>query len=144
MNALKTGYDLLDERWPAFIERLGVSTEAAPVRVGAPGRPSGPGWLAMSRWTVDCRETLVVVAGLTDANAAQFAAERIDPAAGPRRWERAWRLRGSRPTRHRSSGALYCHATVGLVAPGRREQRRAVERSTGGSAAPACRRSTVD
>jgi xylulokinase len=108
MNALKTGYDLLDERWPAFIERLGVSTERLP-SVVAPGTPIGR--LARDV-AVDCGlpETLVVVAGLTDSNAAQFAAGAYRPGHWATTMGTGLAVKGvTTDLVIDPSGALYCH-----------------------------------
>jgi sugar (pentulose or hexulose) kinase len=77
-NALKTGYDLLEERWPPFIETsLGIPLERLP-RVVPPGTPIG----ALSARAAE--ETglpvgLAVVAGMTDGCASQVAAGAVRP-----------------------------------------------------------------
>jgi sugar (pentulose or hexulose) kinase len=77
-NALKTGYDLLEECWPPFIETsLGIPLERLP-RVVPPGTPIG----ALSAQAAE--ETglpvgLAVVAGMTDGCASQVAAGAVRP-----------------------------------------------------------------
>ena len=108
MNSLKTGYDLLEERWPPFIEQLGVSPERLPLVV-APGTPIGPIAPAVA---VDCGlpQTLIVVAGLTDANAAQLAAGAYRPGRWASTMGTGLGIKGvTTDLLVDPSGALYCH-----------------------------------
>jgi xylulokinase len=77
-NALKTGYDLLDLRWPDFIERnLGIPLARLP-RVTLPGQPIGQ----VSRQAADETGLLpgtLVLAGATDGTAAQIASGAARP-----------------------------------------------------------------
>jgi len=71
-NALKTGYDLLDLRWPDFIERdLGIRRDLLP-DVVLPGQGLGRVTPAAARET-GLPEGTVVLAGATDGTAAQIA-----------------------------------------------------------------------
>ena len=71
-NALKTGFDLLEYRWPEFIEdELGIPLAKLP-RVVAPGEPIGQVGRSAARETELAEKTLVV-AGMTDGSAAQLA-----------------------------------------------------------------------
>jgi len=71
-NALKTGFDLIDYRWPDFIERdLGVPLEKLP-RIVAPGTPVGNVSARAARETGLSRTTRIV-AGMTDGTASQMA-----------------------------------------------------------------------
>lgn len=71
-NSLKTGYDLIDERWPAFIGALGINTEKLP-KIVAPGTPIAPVSRAAAR-ILGLSEKTVVVAGATDGYASALAA----------------------------------------------------------------------
>jgi len=71
-NALKTGYDLLDSRWPAEIAALGIDPDRLPavVRPGAPiGRVTKQAAEALGM-----SENTVVVGGSTDGYASALAA----------------------------------------------------------------------
>jgi xylulokinase len=71
-NALKTGFDLVDYRWPELIERdLGIPLEKFP-RVVAPGEPIGHVSARAAPETGLSTQTQVV-AGMTDGSAAQVA-----------------------------------------------------------------------
>lgn len=77
-NALKTGYDLLSERWPAgVLERLGVPLEVLP-----PVVPPGE-WLGRVHPAAAAEAGLPagipVVAGMTDGCAAQLGAGALTP-----------------------------------------------------------------
>lgn len=71
-NALKTGYDLLDNRWPDFLEELGLDPAMLP-RVEAPGERIGTldGELARE---LGFSPDMVVAAGATDGYASALAA----------------------------------------------------------------------
>lgn len=70
-NSLKLGYDVVERRWPDWLERLGVRRELLP-RIVAPGTPLGalraPEILALGY-----RAEMSVVAGTTDSVAAFLA-----------------------------------------------------------------------
>lgn len=71
-NALKTGYDLIDDVWPAFIaDYLGVRMDRLP-RVVAPGAPIGEVTRAAAAVT-GLRAGTQVLAGMTDGCASQVA-----------------------------------------------------------------------
>ncbi|MEW6752157.1 MAG: FGGY-family carbohydrate kinase [Candidatus Latescibacterota bacterium] len=70
-NALKTGYDLLEERWPAWIEGLEGVRSRLP-EVAAPGVPVGRVCPAAAAVT-GLGEGTLVVAGATDGTAACVA-----------------------------------------------------------------------
>jgi len=70
-NALKTGYDLLDERWPEWIERFGGVAEKLP-RVVAPGDLVGHISTRAAEKT-SLPQGLPVFAGATDGTAACLA-----------------------------------------------------------------------
>lgn len=71
-NALKTGYDLLDLRWPEFIERgLGIPLARLP-RVVLPGQPAGQ-VCARAAEETGLRPGIPLLAGATDGTAAQIA-----------------------------------------------------------------------
>ncbi len=79
-NALKTGYDVLEGRWPAFIDRdLGIPREKLP-RIVPPGTPVGQvhGQGAASS---GLPEGTPVLAGATDGTAAQIASGAVEPGA---------------------------------------------------------------
>lgn len=70
-NALKTGYDLLNDEWPPFIEALGIPTGRLP-GVVAPGTPIGATGTEVAEATGIPAGT-PVVAGATDGTASHFA-----------------------------------------------------------------------
>ncbi len=77
-NMLKFGYDLLEGRWPAFIEgRLGVPPERLP-RVQRPGEPAGRITAERARQTGLPAGTRVV-AGMTDGCASQISSGAAAP-----------------------------------------------------------------
>ena len=77
-NALKTGYDLVDERWPAFIENeLGVSRARLP-DVVAPGTVVGSVSRAAAEQTGLSAGT-AVLAGMTDGCASQMSTGAVSP-----------------------------------------------------------------
>lgn len=71
-NSLKTGYDLIDDRWPEFFSQLGLDTEKLP-RIIKPGEK-------IANVTQEAASALglstetVVVAGATDGYASALAA----------------------------------------------------------------------
>ena len=79
-NALKTGYDLIEGRWPSFIERgLGVPLAKLP-RVVASGARIGHVH-AQGAAATRLPEGTPVLAGATDGTAAQIASGAVDPGA---------------------------------------------------------------
>ncbi|MBI3345494.1 MAG: FGGY-family carbohydrate kinase [Gammaproteobacteria bacterium] len=70
-NCLKLGYDVLERRWPAWLDRLGVRRDWLPEAVPA-GTPLGAVSAAAAREFNLAADTLLV-AGTTDATAAFIA-----------------------------------------------------------------------
>lgn len=107
-TALKTGYDLLEQRWPAFIEQAGIPLERLP-RVVAPGTAIGCVSESAAEATGLASGT-VVRAGMTDASAALLASG----AASPGEWNSTLGttlvLKGISETLVRDPlGRVYCH-----------------------------------
>ena len=71
-NALKTGYDLIDERWPDFIEDIGIDANKLP-RVGTPGMQIGTVSAVVAEQLGLSTDT-ALVAGCTDSYASALAA----------------------------------------------------------------------
>ena len=71
-NALKTGYDLIDNKWPDFLGELGLDQERLP-RVAAPGEKIGTIKGCLVREYGFSPDTLVA-AGATDGYASALAA----------------------------------------------------------------------
>lgn len=79
-NALKTGYDLIENRWPSFIaDELGISTSQLP-KVVAPGQIIGNTTLQAAAET-SLASGIPVMAGATDGTAAQLASGAVEPGA---------------------------------------------------------------
>jgi D-ribulokinase len=78
-NALKTGYDLIEGRWPAFIEELGIPLERLP-RVVPPGVEIGHLSAAAAQQT-GLPPGLPIYSGATDGTAAQIASGALHPGA---------------------------------------------------------------
>ena len=77
-NALKTGYNLIQETWPKALERsLGLPLDRLP-KVVAPGTPIGSVCRAASKET-GIPMSSVVVAGATDGTASQIASGAVEP-----------------------------------------------------------------
>ncbi len=76
-QALKTGYDLLDERWPSVIEELGLPLAKFP-RVVRSGEPLGTVTPAAAAET-GLDAGIIVVAGMTDGCASQIASGAVEP-----------------------------------------------------------------
>jgi D-ribulokinase len=76
-NALKTGYDLLAGRYPPEIATEGLSLKRLP-HIVSPGTPLGLLMPSVANAVKLSRHTLVV-AGLTDGCASQFAAGATEP-----------------------------------------------------------------
>ena len=117
-QALKTGYDLLAERWPAFIATLGMPLAKLP-RVVPAGQPIGqvtPDAAAATGLAVGT----IVVAGMTDGCAAQVAAGVTRPGQWLSILGTTLVFKGvSRELLHDPLGRLYCHRhPAGFWLPG--------------------------
>ncbi len=77
-NALKTGYDLVDLRWPGFIEeKLGIPLDRLP-QVVLPGEPVGQ-VCAQAADETGLPAGLAIFAGATDGTAAQIGSGAAQP-----------------------------------------------------------------
>jgi len=67
-NALKTGYDIVERRWPAYLGNVGIDADRLPpvVPIGAPLGTIGPRAASEFGLPSDC----VVVGGMSDGTAA--------------------------------------------------------------------------
>ena len=111
-NALKTGYDLIEERWPAWIDRhLGVVSRLP--SVVAPGSPIGTVSSKAAAET-GLPEGLRVVAGATDGTAAFLAsgARRVGDYNTTLGTTLVFKGISSRICRH-PQGVIYCHKLPG-------------------------------
>lgn len=108
-NALKTGYDLVEQRWPAFIEdRLGIPLERLP-QVVAPGVRVG-GVVAEVFQQTGLPEDTPVVAGMTDGCASQVSTGAIAPGQWNSTLGTTLVLKGVTPQIIRDpAGRVYCH-----------------------------------
>jgi D-ribulokinase len=108
-SALKTGYDLLGDRWPGDVfAALGVDPAALPAVV-APGRPLGGVGDAVAAAT-GLRRGTPVLAGLTDGCAAQFGAGAVRPGHWNAVLGTTLVLKGvSVELLHDPTGTVYCH-----------------------------------
>jgi sugar (pentulose or hexulose) kinase len=107
-QALKTGYDLLEDRWPSFIDELGLPIAKLP-RVVPAGAPIGRVTASASEATGLPVGTLVV-AGITDSCAAQIAAGATRPGQWFSVLGTTLVFRGvSRELVRDPLGRLYCH-----------------------------------
>ena len=80
INALKTGYDLINNKWPAFIEdQLGLATSLLPTVI-APGQPIGS-VTPLAHDETGLPVGAAVIAGVTDGTAAQIASGAVEPGA---------------------------------------------------------------
>lgn len=79
-NALKTGFDPITERWPAWLAELGIDTALLPPAM-APGSPIGTITHDAAR-TFDLPETVQVAAGTTDGCASFLATGARAPGDG--------------------------------------------------------------
>ncbi|WP_406616532.1 FGGY-family carbohydrate kinase [Candidatus Caldatribacterium sp.] len=71
-NTLKMGYDLMENRWPSFIEKLGIPSEKLPRVVVKSGEIVGTLRSSLAReWHLSPK--LLVTAGATDGTAAFYA-----------------------------------------------------------------------
>ena len=111
-NALKTGYDLIEERWPAWIDRhLGVVSRLP--SVVAPGSSIGTVSSEAAAET-GLPEGLRVVAGATDGTAAFLAsgARRVGDYNTTLGTTLVFKGISSRICRH-PQGVIYCHKLPG-------------------------------
>jgi len=76
-NVLKTGYDLIDKKWPSFIERLGISLNLFP-EVKLPGEVIGEVGEEVEKET-GIPKGVKVCAGATDGVASFFASGAVLP-----------------------------------------------------------------
>jgi D-ribulokinase len=117
-NALKTGYDLVDERWPSWIDGVLGIVDRLP-RVVAPGTPIGtisPRAAGETGLTVG----LPVVAGATDGTAAFIASGAHRPGDYNTTLGTTMVFKGiSRQLCRHPDGLIYCHKLPGgLWLPG--------------------------
>ena len=108
-NALKTGYDVIEGRWPAFIERdLGIPCEKLP-RVVPPGTPVGR---VLAQGAASCWLPVgtPVLAGATDGTAAQIASGAVEPGAWNSSLGTTLVVKGiTRALVRDPQGRIYCH-----------------------------------
>jgi xylulokinase len=107
-NALKSGYDLLERRWPDFFAALGIDVAKLPA-VEAPGKPVGHVCAAASAETGLPAGT-TVIAGCTDGTASLLASG----ISGPGEWNSTLgttlAIRGiSQGLIRDPMGRIYCH-----------------------------------
>lgn len=112
-NALKTGYDLLDDCWPeTLLHQLGISPSLLP-EVLAPGQPIGPLTQAALQETGLPPQTSVV-AGCTDGYASCVAAGVVEPGQYNTTIGTTLVLKGvTRNFIKDSHGRVYCHKHPG-------------------------------
>jgi sugar (pentulose or hexulose) kinase len=108
-NALKTGFDLLDECWPEFIERdLGIPRERLP-HIVAPGTPVGQVTEQAAAATGLAAGT-PVLAGTTDGCAAQVSTGAVAPGEWNSTLGTTLVLKGvTRSLLRDPLGRIYCH-----------------------------------
>jgi D-ribulokinase len=108
-HALKTGYDLLGDAWPAgVLDRLGVDPAVLPPVV-APGERVAVVSAAAAQESGIPAGT-PVAAGMTDGCAAQVATAALEPGQWCSALGTTLVLKGSTPDLLRDpSGAVYCH-----------------------------------
>jgi len=108
-NALKWGYDVVDERWPDFIARdLGLPAGKLP-QVGPPGRIVGRVGARAAAETGLSQETLVV-SGSTDGMASQIASGAVAPGEWNSTLGTTLVVKGVSETLLRDPlGRIYCH-----------------------------------
>lgn len=75
-NALKLGYDVVEQRWPSWLQTLGVLRELLP-EVLVPGRVIGPMAKAQAK-AFGLSPDVLIVAGTTDGVAAFLATGAVD------------------------------------------------------------------
>ncbi len=76
-NALKLGYDVVEDRWPAWLRTLGVRRELLP-KVRAPGSAIGP-IAAVQAAAFGLSPDVLIVSGTTDGVAAFLATGAAEP-----------------------------------------------------------------
>jgi D-ribulokinase len=111
-NALKTGYGLIDECWPAWIdEYLGIAAQLP--QVVAPGTPIGSVSVCAAQQT-GLPQGLSVIAGATDSTAAFLASGARRPGDCNTTLGTTLVFKGisSRICRH-PDGLIYCHKLPG-------------------------------
>ncbi len=108
-NALKIGYDLLAEYYPPEIASdLGISLERLP-QVVPPGAPLGRLKPSISK-ELKLSQSIVVVAGLTDGCASQFAAGATEPGAWASSLGTTLIIKGVSSEMVKDlQGRMYCH-----------------------------------
>lgn len=108
-NVLKTGYDLLNLHYPAALaNEFGISSERLP-RVVASGTPIGPLHTSVATDLKLSPRTLVV-AGLTDGCASQFAAGATEPGAWVTSLGTTLTMKGTSTELIKDTqGRIYCH-----------------------------------
>jgi D-ribulokinase len=108
-NALKTGYDLLAERYPPEITSdLGLSLECLP-QVVSPGTPIGRLSPPVAT-ALGLNPRILVVAGLTDGCASQFAAGVTEPGEWVSSLGTTLTIKGVSSELIRDpQGRIYCH-----------------------------------
>jgi xylulokinase len=108
-NALKTGYDLIDQRWPAFLEHeLGVRHVQLP-RVIAPGIQIGT---VTHKAFQECglRADTPVLAGMTDGCSSQVSTGAVAPGQWNSTLGTTLVIKGVTPNLIRdAAGRVYCH-----------------------------------
>jgi len=109
-NVLKTGYDLLEGRWPAFVSRdLGLPLGKLP-RVVRPGEPVGHVTTEIAD-LIGLSRTALIVAGATDGTAAFLASGACQVGQWCSTLGTTLVLRGvSRDLLRDPLGRIYCHA----------------------------------
>jgi D-ribulokinase len=111
-NALKTGYDLIDERWPAWLDRhLGIAARLP--RVVAPGTQIGTVSPNAAQAT-GLPAGLPLVAGATDGTAAFLASGAWQPGQYNTTLGTTLVFKGvSRQICRHPDGLIYCHKLPG-------------------------------
>ncbi len=108
-NVLKTGYDLLNLRYPdALSQKLGISTKRLP-KVVAPGSPIGQVDTSVAT-NLKLSPRTLVVAGLTDGCASQFAAGATEPGEWVTSLGTTLTVKGTSTELIKDpQGRIYCH-----------------------------------
>ncbi len=107
-NVLKTGYDLVEGAWPAFIEQLGIPRRLLP-EVVAPGTPVGAITAEVAEATGLAAGT-PVLAGMTDGCASQVSTGAVAPGQWNSTLGTTLVLKGvSRELLRDPLGRIYCH-----------------------------------
>lgn len=108
-NALKSGCDLHESKWPEFLDRIGIPLDALPKAVTAPGSPLGkvsPTIAEQFGLPKNCE----IVAGSTDGTAALFASGAVNAGDYSTVLGSTLTVKGvSDHLIQDDSGALYCH-----------------------------------